>query len=140
VAVLSPSFAVFVMMNNYFHDVATAMLAACALTMRLFMARFGRESGSDAFGLLRRLHLSIGRIVRFSFGWVIVSGAIRIGTFGSFEWPNAVQKGQTYGLLAKYALALFMIVFGAFLWGRVSRKMKKMGHEIGREMGARFEA
>jgi len=30
---MSPEFAVFLLMNNYFHDVATAMLLACAIVL-----------------------------------------------------------------------------------------------------------
>jgi len=124
---MSPGFAVFILMNNYFHDVATSMLLATAIAMRLLLEKI--EQGSDAatLGYARRLVKNMVRLVWFSLAWIIVSAVPRVLTFRSFEWANAVQLHHEAGLIAKYVIAAAMMVAGVWLWAGLLRDLRQRG-------------
>jgi hypothetical protein len=121
---MSNSFATFLLMNNYFHDVATAMLLACCVVLWVLLRRLGDERDAALRGYVRSLYRGIAGIFRFSVAWIIVSGVIRLATLQSFEWVNAGRGGFTAGLLAKYAIAACMMIAGIVLWSRLTREMK----------------
>jgi len=126
---MTPGFAVFIMMNNYFHDVATAMLVACSLTLWLLTRRFEANRDPDSLRLLLRLHKGLSEIAAASVVWIVTGGMVRFLTFSSFEWPNAVARHHTHGLMIKYSIASCMIAGGAYLWVMVNRKIKRLPGE-----------
>ena len=103
-------------MSNYFHDVATAMLLACGVVLRVLAEN--REGAADS--VLKKyaddMHRSVNRLAWFSVLWIIAGGVLRVATFRSFEWLNAVQKHLETALLVKYGIATFMMIAGAVLW------------------------
>jgi len=118
---MNPGFATFLLMNNYFHDVATAMLPACALVLWLFRKYLNNGAESPVLrAYARSLYRGMVRLVWISLVWIMVSGLIRIATFDTFEWVNAAQKGYQAGLFMKYGLAAVMIVVGIIFWLRVA--------------------
>jgi len=123
---MSPGFAVFVLMNNYFHDVATALILACGAAAWMLLKRVENAASGSVTAYFLVLYNKITRVFWFSIGWIIVGGIIRALTFSTFEWPNAVEKHHEAGLIAKYAIATIMMVIGAYLWIVVSRRVKKL--------------
>jgi len=122
---MTPSFATFILMSNYFHDVATAMLLACGVVLRV-LAR-NRDQEGDA--VLRRyaddMHRSVNRLAWFSVVWIIAGGILRFATFRSFEWWNAVQKHLETALLVKYVIATLMMIAGAVLWMKYGKNRRR---------------
>ncbi len=123
---MSPGFAVFILMNNYFHDVATAMLPACAVALWIILRQFRNSRDPAVIRYFGRLSNGIRQVVRFSIAWIIIGGIPRALTFSSFEWPNAVEKHHEAGLIAKYIIAAVMTAAGGYVWLRLS----KMAREI----------
>jgi hypothetical protein len=121
---MSPGFATFILMNNYFHDVATAMLLACGIVLRVMQRNLGEERDGTLTRYAQALFRGVTGIFWFSVLWIFASGVLRIATFRSFEWHNTTQKHFEAGLLVKYAIAVVMMVVGAFLWRRVSAAMR----------------
>lgn len=119
---MSPGFAVFILMNNYFHDVATAMLLACAIALRMVLSQAGESRDQRAAASFVRLYNGINRVAWFSMAWIVLSGIVRVATFREFEWANAVEKHHEAGLMAKYVLAFLILAAGAWLWHRTSNK------------------
>jgi hypothetical protein len=124
---MSPSFAVFILMNNYFHDVATSMLLATAIAMRLVLERFGQELDGATLGYVRSLTKNTIRLLWFSVAWIIFSAVPRALTFRSFEWANAVQLHHESGLIAKYVIAAAMMIAGTWLWAGLLRDLRLRG-------------
>ncbi len=112
------------MMSNYFHDVATAMIMACSVSMWLILKRFEGDSSTEARAFLFRLYQRISGVVVFSWIWIVTAGILRIATFSSYEWPTAAANRHEYGLMLKYAIAMTLIAVGAILWSRVANRMK----------------
>lgn len=123
---MSPAFAVFIMMNNYFHDVATAMLMACSITMWAVLNQYENKKSPGARVFLMQIHNAVSKIANVSFIWIIISSIPRILTLSTFEWKNAVNSQHTSGLAIKYVLALFMIIAGTYLWIALSAKIKRL--------------
>lgn len=121
---MSQGFAVFLLMNNYFHDVATAMLLACCVVLGVLLRHLGGERDLPLFAYARALFRGVTAIFWFSVAWIVASGIIRIATFRSFEWFNTTQKHFEAGLLVKYGIAVVMMAVGAVLWRRLSGKMR----------------
>jgi ABC-type dipeptide/oligopeptide/nickel transport system permease subunit len=121
---MSPGFATFILMNNYFHDVATAMLLACGIVLGVMLKHLGEEHDEAVMRYAAALFRGVTVLFRFSALWIIASGMLRIATFRSFEWHNTTQKHFEAGLLVKYGIAAVMMIVGAFLWVKLSRRMK----------------
>ena len=121
---MSPGLAVFLMMNNYFHDVATAMVLAAGITMRFFLVEYDSDKSAETARSLLRLYGGISAIVRISWVWIAVGGVLRLITFRDFEWANAVGKHQEYSLIVKYGIALSVMAGGAYLWARIRKRME----------------
>lgn len=120
---MSEGFAVFIMMNNYFHDVATAMLFASGIILWSVLGLYERTPGDSTLHYLRRFHRASRKVLGFSLAWLLIGGIPRILFFRSFEWQNAISKGQADGLLAKHILAFVMIIAGSWIWIKASRRM-----------------
>jgi len=122
---MSQGMATFILMNNYFHDVATAMLLACSIVLWVLLRHLGDERDDPLLRYVRSLYRGISVLFWFSVVWLIVSGVIRFATFSTFEWVNASRGRFEAGLLTKYAVAGCMILVGIVLWSRLTRKMKE---------------
>lgn len=120
---MNPCLIVVIMMNNYFHDVATAMLFASALAMKIIIKKH-EESGPGSLGHLIRFHRGISRIVTFSLVWIAVSAVPRILAFRSFELEHAYKIHNVHGLIAKHIIALGILIGGVLLWISLNKKMR----------------
>lgn len=123
---MSPGFAVFILMNNYFHDVSTAMLFCCGIVLMALQRPLQRTEDAAVLAYFGRIARGMERIAWFSLTWIIVSGILRAATFRTFEWANAVEKHHETGLLVKYAIAFTMTVIGLYFWSRASRRGRKI--------------
>ena len=112
---MSEWFAVFLLMNNYFHDVATAMLLACGIVLWAFGKAETAVSDKTANDYASAMRRSVVRLVWLSVAWIVVSGVIRIATVKEFEWKNFTDKGLEAGLVAKYVIAVVMMIVGGYL-------------------------
>lgn len=123
---MSQPAAVFIMMSNYFHDVATAMIMASSVTMWVILKRYEKNGSPETTALLVGLYKGISKVVIFSWVWILSAGLLRFLTFRTYEWPNAVEKHQENGLMVKYVIALAMMVGGAYLWILLLKKIRSL--------------
>ena len=121
---MSQGFATFILMNNYFHDVATAMLLACCAVLWVLLKHLGEERDETVMRYAAALFRGVTVIFWSSVVWIIASGILRMATFQSFEWVNTTQKHFEAGLFVKYGIAAVMMVVGAVLWKRLSGRMR----------------
>lgn len=123
---MSQPLAVFILMSNYFHDVATAMLAACSFSLWVALTKYGMQEDRMNKEFFARLYKALRKVVIFSWVWIVAAGAIRMVTFRSFEWINAVEKHHEAALMVKYAVASVMIIAGAYSWTVLSRRAENL--------------
>jgi hypothetical protein len=129
---MSPTAGIALMMNNYFHDVATALLMASAFALWVMLRRYDAgPRGPDAARYFLELHRAMTRLARFSLAWIVVGGIPRTIWYGEFEWANAAGRGQVGALVVKHAFAFAFVAGGAVLWARLRRRVAAVRAELG---------
>lgn len=122
---MSPSLGVAIMMNNYFHDVATALLLASGSVIWVIMKRYETSSQSkDTTDYFLSIYRSAIYFAKFSLLWIIVGGIPRTYFYTEFEWANAAGKGQVPALIVKHILAFAFVGTGSYLWLKINRRVK----------------
>ena len=119
---ISPEVGVLIMMNNYFHDVATALLFSSGIAMWVIYKKFGGSDSQEVRDYFLRLYKSISLLVRFSLAWIILGGIPRVIFYKEFEWANAAGKGQVPALIVKHILFVIFISAGAYVWFKIKMK------------------
>lgn len=118
---------VLVIMNNYFHDVATAMLFSSAIVMWL-LGRKAAADGADAVRWFAGSYRTLTRVAQFSIVWIILGGIPRTIWFQQVEW-NFADPSNEYlftALMVKHAVMWILVVGGVVLWARM-RKLISSG-------------
>jgi heme/copper-type cytochrome/quinol oxidase subunit 3 len=114
------------MLNNYFHDVATALLLASGITMWIVLKRLEDGNGRAVNEYFLRIYRGITGLAKFALGWILLGGIPRTLFYKDFEWANAAGRAQIPALIVKHILAFIFVGAGAYLWIRLSRKIKDM--------------
>ena len=105
-----------VIINNYLHDVASAMLLASAFIVWLAGRRIAQGASPAAF---IAAYPVLKRIAWGSVAWIVVGGIPRAIFFTRYEWDPAVVRGIVPALVVKHALMTAAIVVGVVMWTRV---------------------
>ena len=135
----SPWLGVAVMMNNYFHDVATAMLAAsafCLYAVHRVQASLGTPEAALFF--LKTFRIMV-RFFRFAFWWVILGGVPRTIFYVSFEWNHFADKQQVPALMVKHVLMVVLVVWGVLAWRKLKATVARLTESLPTELRARLE-
>ena len=123
---MSETAGVILMMNNYFHDVATALLLASGIAIWVIYKKFGDSDKPDVREYFLKLYDSMTFLVKFSFAWIILGGIPRTYFYTEFEWSHYAGKSQIPALIVKHILAFLFIGAGAYLWINIRKKVKEI--------------
>jgi len=129
---LSPAAGIALMMNNYFHDVATALLASSAFALWILLRRYeagGR--GPDAARYFLEIQRSMAKLARFSLAWIVLGGVPRTIWYADFEWANAAGRGQVAALIVKHVVAAGLVVLGVAFWKRLRSRVRAVEASLG---------
>lgn len=114
---------ILIIMNNYFHDVATAVLVAAAAIMWVLYRR-ALTSGPEAVSALRNAYPSLTTFARWALLWVIIGGIPRVITFNTHDL-GAVHGDMEYlipAIAVKHIFEVAAVVAGVVLWQRVKAR------------------
>ena len=122
-------------LNNYFHDLATAIFFVCGYTMFVMFRKVERRGTRESMNLFlevypKLVHLNAGALI-----FVIMAGIVRTFTYEQFESQSALGKAEIPILLLKHVLLGGLTFYGIWLWVKVHRKVIKVRKEIGAEGG-----
>ena len=121
---ITPGLGVAIMMNNYFHDVATALLAASAfLLLAISRIQAVRNDAASTRFFIDTYDLMV-KFFRFALWWIIIGGIPRTIFFTSFEWNHFADKLQIPALMVKHVLIFVLVVWGIIAWRRLKRKVE----------------
>lgn len=120
---ITPALGIAIMMNNYFHDVATALLAASAFTLFVIYRVAGECDGPGATEFFLKTYRRLVRLARFALAWIVLGGIPRTIFYTRFEWANAAGKGQVPALIVKHILMVIMVVGGIWGWRKLQQKV-----------------
>jgi hypothetical protein len=129
---MTPAAGIALMMNNYFHDVATALLLASAFALVVLLRRFeAGPRGPDAARYFLEIAERMKGLARFSLAWIVLGGIPRTIWYGEFEWANAAGRGQVVALVVKHVIAFGFVAAGVVLWARLRRRVAAVRAELG---------
>jgi hypothetical protein len=123
---MSETTGVILMMNNYFHDVATALLLASGIAIWVIYKKFGDSDKPDVREYFLKLYDSMTFLVKLSFAWIILGGIPRTYFYTEFEWSHYAGKSQIPALIVKHILAFLFVGAGAYLWINIRKKVKEI--------------
>lgn len=127
---MSTGLGIAIMMNNYFHDVATALLMTSGFVMWIIVRKMESSTDENVTSYFIRIYGSVTRFAWFALIWILVGGVPRVLAYRQFEWANALGKSQVPALIVKHILAFIFVGFGAHLWIRLSKKVKEIKRTI----------
>ncbi len=129
---MTPAAGVALMMNNYLHDVATALLLASGVALWVMLRRYEQSGGgADAGRYFLAIHRSMTRLARFSLAWIVLGGIPRTIFYTRFEWANAAGHAQIPALLVKHVIAFSLVGAGVSLWLRLRRRVREVEAAVG---------
>ncbi len=133
---MSPAAGVALMMNNYFHDVATALLGASGFALWVMLRRWEQAGGGpDGGRYFLAIHRSMTRLARFSLAWIVLGGIPRTIFYREFEWANAAGRAQVAALVVKHVLAFGFVGGGAWLWVKLKARVREVRAAVERAPG-----
>lgn len=115
---MTPALACAVMLNNYFHDAATAYLAASAVAM---FALKRRGSSNEQRAIFE--YLSISAVI--SFVMIVLLGIPRMIYFQEMEYLPAAGKGLIVMLVVKHVILVAVVAAGIVLWGKLRKQVSR---------------
>ena len=95
-----------IIMNNYFHDVATATLLSSAVILWVLGRQAQRGGPEDRNGALI---------------WIILGGIPRVIFFNTFEFIPAKDNGIIIDLGIKHVFLFAAVGLGAVMWARIGK-------------------
>lgn len=129
---MSQTFGVLLMMNNYLHDVATALLAASGVALWAMLRHHERAGGGPEVGrYFLALHGAMSGLARLALAWIVVGGVPRAIWYREFEWANAAGRLQVPALVAKHVAATVLVVLGVSLWRRLRARAREIELAVG---------
>lgn len=117
------------MLNNYYHDFATAVIIVCTYATVL-MVRFAEREASGLFrkNLIkiypRMLHVTGGSLVL-----LFMAGIVRSFTYKWFEWVEVMGMSQIVVVIFKHVLIFAVFGYGIYLWVGLHKRMKAIRAE-----------
>lgn len=119
--------AVLLMLNNYLHDLATAVLFVLGLTMFLLVREMERRKESKDFvSAAKGIFYTLSFWAAISLFLVLLLGIPRLIFFTRFELWEAAKRGIVLALIFKHLLLFTLVFFGLFLWFRLRKKVQEM--------------
>ena len=116
--------AILVMLNNYFHDLATAVFAVSSIAAWLFLRALA--NGAD-HAILQPVVRGLVKVGFGALAWVLVAGAFRAWAYRDYEWVEAVGKDQVPVLVVKHILLVTVVAVGIVFLIKVRRRVRRFG-------------
>jgi hypothetical protein len=112
--------AIIIIINNYFHDLATGLLLSSAVILWV-LGRRAEEGGVEGRRALARAYPTLIRFAQGAFVWIILGGIPRTIFFNEYELIPASVKGIIPALIVKHVFMVSVIIFGAIVWRRMAK-------------------
>lgn len=106
---MSAGLSIAVMMNNYTHDLATAVFAVSALAAWLIVRSRAALKAPEAVRPLVRGLLRAGWI---SLAATLALGGVRAAAYRTYEWSEAVGSAQVPALVVKHVILVALVLLG----------------------------
>ncbi len=103
--------AILIMLNNYFHDLAVAILFVNVVLTWLYIKIFAQNLDRENLKYFIRFSLYL---TYFSLFLILLLGVPRAIFYKRYEWMEAAGRGQVTALIVKHVI-LALLTFSAIL-------------------------
>jgi len=131
---IGPGLGVAIMMNNYFHDMATGLLVGSGFALHAIMRIQASMNTPEATLFFLKTNSHMKKLFKFALWWVVLGGVPRTIFYTSFEWANAADKLQIPALAVKHVMMFAAVVWGIFAWRRMQKKVELLKESLPAEM------
>jgi hypothetical protein len=115
---------ILIIINNYLHDVATAVLLSSAVILNV-LGRQARTGGPGERQALVRAYRTLTRFAWGALAWIIIGGIPRTIFFPTYEFIPASVKGIVLDLVIKHVLLVGGVIAGAIMWVRIGKAARE---------------
>ncbi len=115
--------AIFVMLNNFFHDFTVALLFSSLFILSVMLKYYEKDGSLKNIEFFRHLYKSMTKVIIGSWIFIIVGGIIRTVNYYEYEWMEAAGKGQITALIIKHILLITLVVWGSIIHVRLKKKL-----------------
>ncbi|GAM08039.1 hypothetical protein OR1_00309 [Geobacter sp. OR-1] len=136
---IGPGLGVAIMMNNYFHDMATGLLVGSGFALHAIMRIQATMNTPEATLFFLKTNSHMKKLFKFALWWVVLGGIPRTIFYTSFEWANAADKLQIPALAVKHVMMFTVVVWGIIAWRRMQKKVELLRESLPPEMRAKVE-
>ena len=109
-----------VMLMNYLHDLATAVLAANVLAI-YFIGRY-LDGHSVHDEIIPRLFRALSKVTYWTLAFVLAGGVVRAINFMEYEWNPAAGKQLIPAIVVKHGILVGLTVFALIVQQKYRRK------------------
>jgi len=111
---------IFIMISNYFHDLAVALLAAIIMVIYFIGKYLDKHSIKEE--IISNLFRKLSVVSYVVLGYILFGGALRAFFFMEYEWNPAVGKGQITALVIKHIILFLITAYGIVIHIKYVRK------------------
>ena len=137
---IGPGLGVAIMMNNYFHDMATGLLVGSGFALHAIMRIQASMNTPEATLFFLKTNSHMKKLFKFALWWVVLGGVPRTIFYTSFEWANAADKLQIPALAVKHVMMFAAVVWGIVAWRRMQKKVQLLRDSLSPEMQAELNS
>ena len=130
----SPGLGVAIMMNNYFHDMATGLLVGSGFALHAIIRIQASTNTTEATLFFLKTNRHMVKLFKFALWWVVLGGIPRTIFYTSFEWANAADKLQIPALAVKHVMMFAVVVWGVIAWRRMQKTVTRLKESLPAEM------
>lgn len=123
---MKEALAIAVMMNNYAHDLATAVFAVSVLAAWLILRSSAAGKAPEALEPVIR---GLQRAGIASLAVTLLLGAIRAMAYRRYEWSEAVGRAQVPALVVKHVILVSLVLLGVRVLLQVRREARSLRQE-----------
>lgn len=117
---------ILILLNNYLHDLAAAVLISSAILMFLLAREVTSHKNSELSSLFVKLYKKFTWVAIGSLVLIVLGGIVRTITYRQFEWASAVGREQIAALIIKHIILFALVGVGIYLWTRLARLAHKI--------------
>ena len=131
---ISPGLGVAIMMNNYFHDMATGLLVGSGFALHAIIRIQASMNTPESTLFFLKTNRHMVKLFKFALWWVVLGGIPRTIFYTSFEWANAADKLQVPALAVKHIMMFAAVVWGIYAWRRMQAKVTLLRDSLPAEL------
>jgi hypothetical protein len=115
--------AIAIMLNNYLHDLATAVFAVSAVAAWMLLRT---ETAQRSPAAVRDVAAGLWKVGLFALAWTLAGGVVRMLAFRQYEWMEAAGRGQVPALVVKHVILVTLVSVGIAVLVR-NRRLAQSG-------------